>query len=161
MSPEEAFKLGFLSRCVEENLPADRIELLAKQASSAFDKEAVGPAAAAGYGPLMFETLKNLPESINYFAKYPSTWLNFSRDVVGAFKDVSPALLFGAAAPPLVGGLAAGLNNVATDIGEDDVEEAKQQELVDTYTRLTDQLKRQQLAREFKSQRKKDDKIYM
>lgn len=161
MSPEEAFKLGFLSRCVEERLPSDRIAVLAKQASSAFEKEAVAPTAAAGVGSFLGLDKLSLPGMIGSALNLPRAGLGTVRDATGALKDLSPLFLLAAAAPPTVGGIAAALQNVGTDISEADVEEAKQQELSDTYRRMSDQLKRQQAARSFKQDSKKSGRIFM
>lgn len=160
MSPEEAFKLGFLSRCVEERLPSDRISVLAKQASSAFEKEAAPPA-AAGISSFLGLNKLNLPGMIGSALSLPGAGLSTIRDATGVLKDLSPFFLLAAAAPPTMGGIAAAVQNVGTDISESDVEEAKQQELSDTYRRMADQLKRQQTARSFKRDNKKSGRIFM
>jgi hypothetical protein len=159
MSPNEAFKLGFLSRCVEEGLSSGETAALAKQASSAFDKQAVGPVASSAASNLF--TLKNLQDLAGTLTSPVTKSIDTASKVTGLAKDLAPLGLFAAAAPPALGGLAAVLKNTATDISEADVEEAKQQELADTYHRMAEQLKRQRTARDFRSQRKRSGRVFM
>lgn len=157
MSPAEAFKLGFLSRCVEEGLSSSQISGLSKQASEFFDKQAT-PAAAAGLGSQALGMLTSIPGLLSGGAK---SGLGMVRDVTGLTKDLAPLGLLAAAAPPTIGGVIAALKNTATDISEEDVGEAKQQELTDTYHRMAEQLRRQQAARSFKKDRKQSGRVFM
>jgi hypothetical protein len=153
MSPNEAFKLGFLSRCVEEGLSSSETAALAKQASVAFEKEAVTPLvpAALNLGSTAFKGLTDLVK----------TPLGLAKDTTSLVKDVLPAGMLMAALPPAAGGLAAVLKNTATDISDADVDEAKQQELVDTYRRMAEQLKRQRAARDYKNQSKRSGRVFL
>jgi hypothetical protein len=157
MSPAEAFKLGFLSRCVEEGLSGSQIAGLSKQASDFFDKQAFASAA-----PSLGSTLLNAAGSVpSFLTGGAKSGLGMVRDVTGLAKDLSPLALLAAAAPPTIGGVAAVLKNQATDISEEDVGEAKQQELADTYHRMAEQLRRQQAARSFKKDRKQSGRVFM
>jgi hypothetical protein len=152
MYPNEAFKLGFLSRCVEEGLSSSETAALAKQASVAFEKEA-NPviSSALGLGSTAFKGLTDLVK----------TPLGLAKDTTSLVKDVLPAGMLMAALPPAAGGLAAVLKNTATDISDADVDEAKQQELVDTYRRMAAQLKRQRAARDYKNQSKRSGRVFL
>jgi hypothetical protein len=161
MSPNEAFKLGFLSRCVEEGLSSGETAALAKQASSAFDKQAAGPAAPVAAAASNLFSLKNLQDLAGTLTSPVTKSIDTASKVTGLAKDLAPLGLFAAAAPPALGGLAAVLKNTATDISEADVEEAKQQELADTYHRMAEQLKRQRTARDFRGQRKRSGRVFM
>jgi len=155
MSPEESFKLGFYSRCVEEGMSASQIAALAKQAGDFFDKQATAPAAASSF------LLPAVSNAVGGLAGAAKSSLGVARDATGLAKDLSPLALLAAAVPPTIGGIAAVLKNTATDIGEEDVGEAKQQELSDTYRRMADQLRRQQAARRFKQNRKASGRVFM
>lgn len=157
MSPEEAFKLGFLSRCVEEGLSSTKTAELAKKASDFLEKKA-SPTVPVGAGMQLLNTLTSIP---GYFTGGARSGLGMARDITGMAKDLSPLMFLAAAAPPTIGGVAAALKNTATDISEEDVGEAKQQELAETYHRMAEQLRRQQAARQFKSQRKQSGRVFM
>lgn len=127
MHPREAFKIGFLARCVEEGLSPDETRALAKSASDCFAKQAFG--------------------------------LN---DTVKAIKSVTiPGALALAGAPILAGGGAAYFANQATDTDATDIEEIKKKELVDTYRRMADQLRRQRKLRDYKAERKRTGQVFL
>jgi hypothetical protein len=128
MHPREAFKIGFLARCVEQGLSPEDTRALAKSASDCFEK--------AGFSG--FKDVLDTAKGIGY-----------------------PALAAAAAAPIALGGGAAYFANKATDTDATDIEEIKQKELVDTYRRMADQLRRQRKMRDYKAERKRTGQVFL
>lgn len=112
MEPNEAFKVGFLARCLEDGLSAEQTKELAKRAfDCSVEKQ-------AGVG----DAIKGL--------------------MAGASGLAGPVILGLAAAPPAIGGLSAYFYNKASDVDEAEVDDIKNRELVETYRRMADQLRR-------------------
>ena len=113
LDDRQRFKLGFITRCIEEGMTApDEICAFAKQAADHLDTLVAQPEKQAGR----------------------------IMDVIGKALTLSGATM--AVAPPLLGATAGYGLARATDIDEDDVEEAKQQELIQEYRRHTNKLRR-------------------
>jgi hypothetical protein len=135
MQVHEAFKLGFLSRCVEEGMNPEQTHGLSKMAASLFEKQA----------------LINLPSPMGEV-----------RNAVGTIGDIAPYLALGLALPPALGGAAAYLINKGTDVeGKEGVENIKRQELQETYERMAGQLQRQKERQDYKAKRKSTGRIFL
>jgi hypothetical protein len=135
MQVHEAFKLGFLSRCVEEGMSPEQTHGLSKMAASLFEKQA----------------LINLPS--------PMGEVN---NAVSAAGSIAPYLVAGLAIPPAIGGIAAYFANQAADTeGSRGIENIKRQELQDTYERLAGQLQRQKERQDYKAKRKSTGRIFL
>lgn len=141
MQIKEAFKLGFLARCVEEGLTPNQTHALAKRAA---DGEVA---------PLSWLT-RQITAPIKDVA-------DTSRSVTEAVKSHIPLLALGAAIPPALGGAAAYLAHNATDADATDVKQVSQQELTDTYRRMAEQLQRTKKMRNYKQQRKRTGQIFL
>lgn len=127
MQPREAFKIGFLARCVESGLTPEATQALVKSAEDCFTKAAWG-----------------------------------LKDTVDAFKGVTyPTLALAAATPVALGGGAAYFANQASDTDATDIDEIKKQELLATYQRMSDQLKRQKSLRDYKADRKRTGQVFL
>jgi hypothetical protein len=138
MTPQEAFKLGFLARCVEGGLSDEQTNALAKRAADLVgeqEKSAEGIADAVG------KTIGGVMEA--------------------GGKAVYPLAALALATPPALGGLAAYFKNQATDIDEDDVESVKKQELIAQYKRMADQLRRQKQLRDYKQERQRTGQVFL
>ena len=122
LTPQEAFKVGFLARCVQDGLSPDQMLDRVKQASDMLEKHAflgglLGGAAGA---------------------------------VGGAAKTMAGyGLPLALAAPPILGGLGGYALAKATDVDDTDVDAIKNRELVDELNRQTSQLKRQKTVRDY------------
>ncbi len=135
MQVHEAFKLGFLSRCVEEGMNPEQTHGLSKMAASLFEKQA----------------LINLPSPMGEV-----------RNAVGTLGDMAPYLAAGLAIPPALGGLAAYFANQATDTeSSQGVDDIKRQELQETYERMAGQLQRQKERQDYKAKRKSTGRIFL
>lgn len=141
MHTKEAFKLGFLARCVEEGLTPEQTHALAKQA------------AEGEVAPLSWLT-RQVTAPIKDVA-------STSQSVADAVKSHLPLLALGAAVPPALGGAAAYLAHHATDADATDVKQVSQQELTDTYRRMAEQLQRKKKLRDYKQQRKRTGQIFL
>ena len=142
MQPQEAFKLGFLARCVEEGFTPEQTHEMAKQAE---DLLKVG-------------FLEYISRQVTAPVKNTA---DAAQSVVGLGNSLAPYLIGAAAIPPALGGLAAFMKNTATDVGDKEVEEVKKHELIDTYNRMSDQLKRQKELQEYKQQRKRTGRVFL
>ncbi len=131
MRPNEAFKLGFLTRCVEEGLsPEDTVKLV-KSASDCFNKE----------------------------SGIVSDTIGTAGKVIGSLG--TPALIGAAALPPALGGLAAYFHNKATDTDAEEVEEVKKKELIQTYQRMADQLRRHKKLQNQRTEKKRTGQVFL
>lgn len=110
MTSREAFKLGFVARCLEHGLS---LETMTKVASDGLQKMS-------------------------------SIFGDVARTGTSVLNTVLPLALAG---PPIVGGLLGYGAARATDVDDRDVEDIKNQELVQTYNTETDRIKRQQALR--------------
>jgi hypothetical protein len=144
MRPNEAFKLGFLTRCVEEGLSSAQTNALAKRAADVMTKQGFTEwLSKQVFGPVR-------------------TTANTVKSVADAGTSLAmPAAALAIGVPASLGGLAAYLHNKATDIDSDAVDSAKKQELLDTYQRMTDQLGRKKQLREYKQQRKRTGQVFL
>lgn len=143
MLPNEAFRLGFMARCVEEGLSADETYALSKTASASMEK--------LGFTKWIAE------QALGPFNETAKTTKNMADAVSSAMPFVGMGLM----APPVLGGTAAWLVNHATDTDGSDVEEAKQHELIDTYNRMSGQLQRQKQLQAYKAKRKRTGQVFL
>jgi len=127
LDKRQAFKLGFLTRLADEGMSPAQIE----------------------------ETVKSA--AISDFVTKP--W-NVAWDIGGSTaKTVGGGLanmgMLGAiAGPPLLGALAGYGAARMTDIGDEDVEELRQQELINEYRRLADRARQNKMVKDYRTQRK-------
>lgn len=123
MTDREAFKVGFISRCLEAGLTLEQVPGLAKQAA---DKLA-SLAGLLGTG---------LSKTVDLGAGLGNAALGYG-------------LPLALAAPPLLGGMAGYGLAKATDIDDTDIAEIKDRELLDEYKRQTQQLLRRRAGRDY------------
>lgn len=150
MQPREAFKLGFLARCVEERLSPAQTQALMKQAAANLEKVSFS-----------YWSLLNPLNIYRQLAGAAGRTADSGRKIVDLAKGSMPLVAATMAVPPALGGLAAYAVNKATDTDATDVEEAKQQELTDTYRRMADELRRQKSLREYKAKRKRTGQVFL
>lgn len=123
LTPQEAFKVGFLARCARDGLTPPQMLARVKLAGDLLEKHAVlgglmgGAAGAAG---------------------------GVANRVAGL--GIPLAL----AAPPIVGGLGGYALARMTDVDDTDVDAIKNQELVDEYRRQAEALRRRRAVRDSK-----------
>jgi hypothetical protein len=144
MTPEQAFKIGFLFRCAEQGLSQQETGALVKQAIATFrtkqasiEKQAILPAAI-----------------LSALGGLGSGMMGLGGKVVGALPGLAStggALAIGA--PVLAG---AGTGYLAAKMTQSDnrdaLAEAKQEEVVGEYERLTDEAKRRVLLKRIQQQ---------
>lgn len=114
----EAFKYGFISRCVEDRLTPDQIAASAEKAAAFMEK-------GASLSGLLTTALG---KTVDFGGRLGSTALSYGL----------PAAL---AAPPIIGGIAGYGLARATDIDDTDVSEIKDHEVIDELRRQTEKLK--------------------
>jgi hypothetical protein len=131
LTPKEAFKVGFMARCIEDGLDAAAMCRAAKTAAekSAILSATIGAAKDLGKGVM---------------------------DVASGWGV--PLLL---AAPPIAGGLAGYGLARATDVDDTDVSEIKDREVIDEYRRQTKQLSRQRAIRDYLKARQRTGRVFM
>ena len=142
LSAREAFKVGFLSRCVEEGLSLEEAQQRVKMA---LDKQAgladIGKAAIG----------------------LPGAAIGAASNVVSSVAKplLSYGIPFALAAPPIAGGLAGYSLAKITDTDDQDPDEIKKQELVDEYRRQTARLNRERQMREYRDKRKQTGRVFL
>jgi hypothetical protein len=147
MNEREAFKFGFMARCVQAGLRSPQ------QIKQAVDK-------AGG-----LESLKGLisPEAASTVAGAAAGNV-INQPVGGALAGLlgtNWALPLALAAPPLVGYAAGNLAARASNVDEFDPEEAKRQELIDEYTTQADRVRRRSLINKLQAARQPSRSPYM
>ena len=131
LDSRDAFKVGFLSRCVEDGLTLEATHQRVKEAS----------------------------EKLAGLLDLPGKMLELAKPVIGTTLGYGvPALL---AAPPILGGLAGYTAAKAMDIGDEDVEEVKKRELLDEYKRQEAKLRREKTIRTYRAQRKRTGRVFL
>src|ERR1019366_9300364 len=137
LSAQEAFKCGFLARCVEDQLTPEQMLVRVKQASDILEK--------SGFGGL----LSSLAGKV---------WDAGKGTAQAALTYGLPAAL---AAPPILGGLAGYGLARGTDISDTDVSELKDREVIDEYKRQTERLERQKRVRSTQKATRASGRMYM
>jgi hypothetical protein len=138
MTPREAFKIGFMSRCVEDGLSLDQAQERVKHAEDLLEK-------TAGV--------------VGDFASIPGKMLDLAKPVLSSGLGYGiPAL---AAAPPVLGGIAGYTLGTMGDVDETDVDEIKQRELIAELKRQTARLKRSKKVKDYRSRRKSTGSVFL
>lgn len=134
LTPQEAFKVGFLARCARQGMTPDQMLKTAQDALAAFEKRAV-------LGTVLGKSLDALKGLAG-----------------GALNYGVPAAVV---APPLLGALGGYGLAKATDVDDTDVAAIKNRELIDEYRRNADELVRAQKARAGKKEPKPGGRLLM
>lgn len=135
LTPQEAFKVGFLSRCAEEGLSADETARCCKVAADLMRKQAIFGTETVG--ALAGKGLEALGGAAHY--------------------GIPAALV----APPLLGGLAGYGLAKATDIDDTDVEDIKNQEVMKELRLQADKLRNQTNVRNYTRQMTRTGRPFM
>lgn len=147
MQTKEAFKLGFLARCVEEGLSPEQTHTLAKMAADQLEKQSISPNPLGWLTGQVTAPVKNITDAY--------------KAVLDSASSTVPLAALAMAVPPALGGSAAWLANRATDTDATDIEQVKQKELSDTYRRMAAQMNRQKQLRNYKQERKRTGRVYL
>lgn len=134
LTPKDAFKVGFLARCVSDGLTPDQMLVSVKLASDMFEKKAF-------LGSLIGGGVDAAKGAAGALAHYGT---------LGAI-----------AAPPILGGLGGYALAKATDIDDTDVDAIKNRELVEEYKRQAEKLKRQKDVRTYRQDVKRTGRVFM
>lgn len=127
LTPEEAFKVGFLLRCADEGLTPDETAERVKRAS------AMEKAAFPFVTPLVTALGSGVASGIT----------SLPGKALGVAGAVLPAAAIAATATPALAGAGAGyLAARATSSDNDDLEQAKQDEIEGEYYRLAQEARR-------------------
>jgi enoyl-CoA hydratase/carnithine racemase len=137
LSPQEAFKLGFLSNCVEKGLSIEQMREEVKKASDQLadvEKKAfLGPERAA-----LWDDLGDLLKDVG-------------RIGMGG-------LILG---PPAVGATAGILHSRLSDVDDEDVEDVKKREVADEYRRQAQRLRQTARMRDHRASKKRSGGLYL
>lgn len=128
LDPRQAFKAGFLARCVADGLALPRIRELAKQAA-----ERTG----------MLGSLMAAPSAALHTL---GKGLDLARPVASGILGYGLPLAL--AAPPIAGGILGFAGGRATDLEDTDVREIQRREVIDELRRQTERLQRLRESRE-------------
>lgn len=134
LTPLEAFKCGFLSRCIEDRLTPEQTAASVKRACDFMEKQGVLDKLVGGA-------------------------MDVGKDALGLTARLGiPAAVL---APWVLGGAGGYGLAKAVDIDDNDVDEIKNREVVDEYNRQAEKLERQKAVRDFLRARQKTPRIYM
>jgi hypothetical protein len=155
MQASDAFKLGFLTRCVEEGLSSEQTYALAKQASGRLPPASspwysrfaswLGGGAATGGAVVTGAAVADTDAAKAVAAAAKAATGAVTGDVSKWFW---PALTTVALGPVAVGGVAAYLAHRATNTDTLDVDDVQQKELATEYDRMRGDLVRQKKVRD-------------
>jgi hypothetical protein len=150
MTEKEAFKFGFVARCVRDGVNPQEIPLRIKQAT---EKLAGGPALAAGAAGAGAGLGAMASSAV-------SPLLNASGSVLSSIGW--PAIAALGLTPMVAGGTAAYLKNKALDTDDStDIQAAKAEELIDTYQQMTERLKQRRREIEAKKLRSSNRQVFL
>jgi hypothetical protein len=135
LNNRDAFKIGFLSRCVEEGLTLSETHGRVKEAMDKLASLLDIPGKVAGG---VLDAGKSLA----------STALGYG----------IPLALAG---PPILGGLAGYGAAKLGDVDDTDVKEVKKRELIDELQQQTERLQREKATRDFDAQRKRTGRVFL
>jgi len=135
LSSRDAFKVGFLSRCVEEGLTLEEAHERVKEA------------------------MDKMGGIVGDITSIPVKALEAGKAVAAPL--LSYGLPLAIAAPPILGGVAGYGLAKATDVDDQDPEEVKKQEVADEYRRQTARLLRQRAMREYRARRKQTGRVFL
>lgn len=134
LTPKEAFKVGFLTRCVEDGLTPDQMLSAVKLAADMFEKRAfIGSLLGKGV-----DTAAGAAGSLGRMG------------AVGALL-----------APPILGGVAGYGLARATDVDDTDVDAIKNRELVEEYQRQAAKMHRQKMVRQYKQDVERTGRVFI
>ena len=133
LSSQEAFKLGFLSQCVEGGFSIEEMRSQVKAASDAL-KQAEKDAA---FG------------KVALFGEIADDAGDVAKNVANL--GLTSLLL----APPALGAAAGYTHSRLSDVDDEDVEDVKRRELIDEYRRQAEKLRQSARLRTFRESRKK------
>ncbi len=134
LSVQDAFKVGFLSRCIADGVPTERIVPLIKEAQEK----------VAGLADLLGKGVGLGGKALGATAGAVAGW----------------GLPIAALAPPVLGAAAGYGLARATDLDDTDVDDIKDTELLDEYHRQTEQLKRESAMRRYARQRQRTGRMF-
>ncbi len=137
MTAQDAFKLGFLSRCVEDRVPPAQMLERAKQACDLLKQASV----TGLLGGL-------LNKGVDVAQGVGSAALGYG----------VPAAIV---APPVLGGLAGYGLARATDIDDTDVAEIKDREVLDAYQRQAHKLRWEKAVRDYHKARTRTGRVFL
>jgi hypothetical protein len=134
MTTEEAFRLGYLERCLADGLTPEQIAGSIKVAVDLLEKRAVLGA--------MFNAAGNVASSLGS-------------------KAVGLGVPLALAAPPVVGGLLGYAAAKGTDWDDTDVQEVKNQELVEEYRRQVERMQQERAARNYAKDNRRPGRAFI
>lgn len=134
LTAQEAFKVGFLARCVEDGLSPERMLQSVKVAADLMEKRA-------------------------FLGTLVEKGLDAVKGVGGAALQYGVPLAV--AAPPILGGMAGYGLAKATDIDDTDVADVKSHELIDEYRRQAEAVRRRQASRDRRPEHRPSPRMYM
>jgi len=138
LTPKEAFKVGFLSRCVEDGLSLEQTHARVKQAMDMLQKRAG-----------VTDTLLSVPGKA----------LDLAKPVMGA--GLNWGIPLALAAPPIVGGIAGYSLGKMGDVDDTDVDEIKKRELIEAYKRYADAMQQAKKVRDYQTKRKQTGRVFL
>ncbi len=103
--------------------------------------------------------VKSASDCFNKESGIVSDTIGTTGKVIGSLG--TPALIGAAALPPALGGLAAYFHNKATDTDAEEVEEVKKKELIQTYQRMADQLRRHKKLQNQRTEKKRTGQVFL
>lgn len=134
LSKQAAFKLGFITQCVEKGLSISEMREQVKAAGDSlaqFEKQGI-----AGE-----KTLGTLLSALGTGGKY--------------------AVTAGLLAPPAVGALGGYFHSKLSDVDEEDVGDVKKEELIDEYRRQAQRLRQTKELRQYRDLSKRSGGLYL
>ena len=131
LAANEAYKVGFLARCVEADMSPDQMLSLVKQAQ----------------------------EKVAFLSGLLDRAADVAKGVGSA--GVGYGIPLALAAPPVLGGLAGYGLERATDIDDTDIEDIKDKEVLEEYQRQTAKLLRDRQVRDYQANKKRTGRIFL
>lgn len=149
LTSREAFKVGFLSRCVEEGVAPEDIGAVVEKTAASLDATVTSLDKQAG--------------PLSDLLRAPGALLDLAGRVAGpAIGVIGGYGVPAAIAAPLAAGAGAGYFAAkSSDVSDEDVEAIRMRELVEEYRRQSEKVERDERVRKYRKKRKQTGRIFL
>ena len=158
LSARDSFKVGFLSRCVEEGIAPEDIGSVVEKTAATLDKAVEALAKSTKDAPVA-KAAGVLSDVMRVPGALIDTISRVAAPVVGAATGygIPLALL----APPALGAGAGYMAARAGDVSDEDVEAIRVKELINEYRLQADKAERDNRVRKYRQRRQRTGRIFL
>jgi len=152
LSERDAFKVGFLSRCVEEGIAPEDIGAYVEKAAAALDGVAAPMELARKQAGLLSDVMKVPGALVDTVSRVAAPIIS----TIGNWGI--PAAIVG---PPAAGAAVGHLMSRMGDVSDEDVEAIRVKELINEYRLQSEKAERDTRVRKYRKKRNRTGRIFL